>query len=149
MSEIEFAKRVAGMNGSFIDEIMSLLPQRGGRGRDEVISFGAGSPGPDGLPGEAFRELAVPVLSEDQVPALNYGQTEGDAELRSLLLSELANRGVVVAPEQLVITAGAMQGLDLVCKLFVNPGDLMTCTPGIGEIAEILPTRTGSTRGHD
>jgi 2-aminoadipate transaminase len=125
MSEIEFARRVAGMNGSFIDEIMSLLPQRGGKGREDVISFGAGSPGPDGLPGEAFRELVLPILNEDQMPALNYGPTEGDAELRTLLLNELACRGVTVSSEQLVITAGAMQGLDLVCKLFVDRGDLV------------------------
>ena len=125
MSEIAFARRVAGMNGSFIDEIMSLLPQRGGQGRGDVISFGAGSPGPDGLPGKAFRDMALPVLSEDETPALNYGATEGDTELRDLLLNELANRDVTVAPDQLVITAGAMQGLDLVAKLFIDKGDLV------------------------
>ena len=125
MGEIAFARRVAGMNGSFIDEIMSLLPQRGGQGREDVISFGAGSPGPEGLPGKAFRDFALPVLSEDETPALNYGATEGDAELRDLLLNELANRGVTVAPGQLVITTGAMQGLDLVAKLFIDNGDLV------------------------
>lgn len=104
---------------------MSILPQRGGKGRKDVISFGAGSPGPDGLPGEEFREIVTTVLAEDQTPALNYGPTEGDEELRTCLLAELRSRNVVVPPDQLVITAGAMQGLDLVCKLFVNPGDLV------------------------
>lgn len=125
MSGIVFAERAAGITGSFIDQIMSILPQRGGKGRKDVISFGAGSPGPDGLPGEEFREIVNAVLGEDQTPALNYGPTEGDEELRECLLAELRSRDVVVPPDQLVITAGAMQGLDLVCKLFVNPGDVV------------------------
>jgi 2-aminoadipate transaminase len=120
-----FAERTAGITGSFIDQIMSLLPQRGGAGRADLISFGDGSPGPDALPIEAFRELAGPVLAEEECPALNYGPTEGDADLRASLLDLLAHLGTAIGEEQLVITSGGMQGLDLVCKLFVNPGDVV------------------------
>jgi len=87
-----------------------------------VISFGAGSPGPDGLPAAGFHELSAQVLAEDGCPALNYGPTEGDAELRELLLDQLEKHDSAVSPEQLVITAGAMQRLDLARKLFVSPG---------------------------
>lgn len=125
MSPIVFADRVAGITGSLIDQIMSILPQRGGTGRSDVISFGAGSPGPDALPGSAFRELSPVVLAESGLPALNYGPTEGDGELREQLLKQLRSVDAAVAAEQLVITTGAMQGLDLVCKLFINPGDLV------------------------
>ena len=125
VSPVVFSERTAGITGSFIDQIMSLLPHRGGKGRSDVISFGDGSPGPDGLPAQVFRELSDGVLAEQGCPALNYGQTEGDPELRERLLDLLARFDAPVPPEELVITAGAMQGLDLVCKLFVNPGDLV------------------------
>jgi hypothetical protein len=117
-----FAERTTGLTGSFIDQIMSLVPERGGAGRADVISFGDGSPRPDALPIEAFRELAGAVFAEEACPALNYGPTEGDAELRARLLELLAHFGAGVTQEQLVITNGGMQGLDLACKLFVNPG---------------------------
>lgn len=117
------AARAAVITGSFIDKIMSILPQRGGGARADVISFGDGSPGAEALPAADFSLAAQTVFSEPSCPALNYGPTEGDGELREQLLALLARLDGEIRPERLVITAGGMQGLDLVCKLFVDPGD--------------------------
>jgi 2-aminoadipate transaminase len=118
---VRLAKRAAQIMGSPVDSSITLLQAYG----KEVISFGMGSVGPDAIPGAALAELASQVLDDPSNSSFNYGPTEGEQSLRSELLTILHASGQPAEEETLLITTGGMQGLDLVCKLFLNPGDLV------------------------
>src|SRR5208282_867334 len=114
-----FAARAAGMTGSPIDASMSLLQRQ----THDVVRLAMGSPAAKCIPTATFRTL---LAQETERPdAFDYGPTEGDPALRSALTEFLAAHGQPVPPEELLITTGGMQGLDLVCKLFIDPGDLV------------------------
>lgn len=115
------ATRMAQVKGSPVDSSISLLQAYG----KDVISFGMGSVGPDAIPGAALAELASQVLDDRSNSSFNYGPTEGEQSLRWELLTVLRASGEPAGEESLLITTGGMQGLDLVCKLFLNPGDLV------------------------
>ncbi len=116
-----YARREQRIIGSVIDSSTSLL-QRADR---DVVSFATGSTPADALPTHVMRELSSMVLAERTAAALNYGPTEGELGLRAALLELLAGKDEPVDDDQLLITAGGMQGLDLVCKLFVDRDDLV------------------------
>jgi 2-aminoadipate transaminase len=118
---IPYAARARGITGSLIDSSIALL-QRQTR---PVISFAMGSPAADAIPSAAIAAIAATVLADAKAEALNYGPTEGEASLRQALLAFLAECGEPVSAERLMITAGGTQGLDLVAKLFVDPGDIV------------------------
>ena len=130
-----YAARARGITGSVIDSSTSLLADQ----RHDVVRLAMGSPAPEQIPSATFAELLaeLAVAGHD---AFDYGPTEGDHQLRGALRAFLADHGTPVSPEQLLITSGGMQGLDLVCKLFVGPGDLVavespTYTNGTATIA--------------
>lgn len=115
------ARRVGGIAGSPIDDSISLLQRQ----THPVISFAMGSPAHDALPLAPLRAIADELFEGQIADALGYGPTEGEASLRAALRAWLAASGSPVGEEELLITAGGTQGLDLVCKLFVDPGDLV------------------------
>ncbi len=115
-----FAPRVRGITGSVIDASTSLLAAQS----HDVIRLAMGSPAPEAIPSAVFAELLADVATEGE-GAFDYGATEGDPALREALLAFLAEQGAPVRPDELLITSGGMQGLDLVCKLFVGAGDLV------------------------
>lgn len=114
-----FAPRASLIAGSPIDRTIELLDA------PAVISLAMGSPAPETLPRAALAGAALAALGDPSGAALNYAPTPGDPFLRAALLGYLDGRGVCPAHEQLLITAGGMQGLDLAFKLFVGPGDLV------------------------
>jgi 2-aminoadipate transaminase len=116
---MRFAPRAARITGSVIDSTISVL-QRAPR---DTISFAMGSVAPDALPANVLREAATNELGDPA--ALNYGPTEGEHGLRAALTDFLAARGTQVGDRELLITAGGMQGLDLVAKLFVGAGEVV------------------------
>jgi 2-aminoadipate transaminase len=119
VSSPPFAARVAGINGSLIDDSTSLLQRQS----HDVVRFAMGSAAEDAIPTRQLSELMPEVLGAG---ALDYGPTEGEFELRENLSAFLDERDGDAPPaERLLITAGGMQGLDLVCKLFVERGDLV------------------------
>lgn len=114
-----FAARAAGATGSPIDASMSLLERQ----THDVVRLAMGSPAAKCIPTATFRALLAQEAGRPD--AFDYGPTEGDHRLRSALTEFLAAHGQPVSPEELLITTGGMQGLDLVCKLFIDPGDLV------------------------
>jgi 2-aminoadipate transaminase len=115
-----FAARVAGIPGSVIDSSTSLLQAQ----EHDVVRFAMGSPAPEAIPSDALAAIATEALSAAHGDAYGYGPTEGEAALRASLRDFLEQTdGRAPAPESLLITSGGMQGLDLACKLFVDPGD--------------------------
>ena len=131
---LRYAARSARLSGSIIDSSTSILA----RHDHDIVRFAMGSPAPDAIPA---RELAAIAARELAAPAaFDYAATEGDPGLRAALLEMLAAHGRAVDPDRVLITAGGMQGLDLACKLFVEPDALVvvegpTYTNGTATIA--------------
>ncbi len=75
------------------------------------------------LPGEALRRTLRGLSRREEALLTDYGSTRGSAALRRLLMGRFAEEGLEAAPDQLLLTASATQGLDLVCRLLLRPGD--------------------------
>jgi len=112
-----YAQRTRGMSGSAIRELLKLTAQ------PDVISFAGGLPAPDVFPVEAFDEASQKVLREHGSTALQYSTTEGYQPLRELIAGMMSEDGFEVDPDQVLITHGSQQALDLFGKIFINPGD--------------------------
>ena len=78
-------------------------------------------PAPELFPVDGLRDAYDAVLSTDSAGALQYGPTEGYAPLREFLAHRLAQRGIFTTSEEILLTAGSQQGLDLLSKVLVNP----------------------------
>jgi len=115
-----FANRMDGVTGSAIRELFKLM------GDPEIISFGGGNPAKESFPVETVERITADVLKKNGVNILQYGGTEGYLPLREAYLTHMAApRGLGGSVDEVLITTGSMQGLDLACKIFLNPGDTM------------------------
>lgn len=121
MTALPLAARASGLVGSVIDSSTSLLHRQ----THDVVRFAMGSPAAEAIPSRVLAELGAEVLGPDASGAYDYAATEGDPPLREALLSVLRGTTDETTPDRLTVTAGGMQGLDLACKLFVDPGDLV------------------------
>ena len=101
----------------------------------DLISFAPGYPDPATFPWRAFSEIASRLLSGEDPSALQYGATRGFRPLVEALESVLTARGITSAFEQRIITTGSQQGLDLVARVLIDPGDAVLVE---------LPTYTGA-----
>jgi 2-aminoadipate transaminase len=91
--------------------------------RPEVLSFAGGLPAPELFPVEPLKQAFDQVLSESGAQALQYGITEGYVPLREWLVARLGQRGIASSVDQLLITSGSQQGIDLVARVLLSPGD--------------------------
>ncbi len=114
-----FARRMEQMRPSTIREILKVTAQ------PEVISFAGGLPAPELFPVEAVRRAADLVLTQHGSRALQYSQSEGVPQLREWIAAEMGRRGIRARLEDVLVTNGSQQVLDLVGKLFLNPGDVV------------------------
>lgn len=105
------------LHSSAIRDLLAVTAQ------PDVISFAGGLPAPEGFPVEALRESFDAVLRDDGAAALQYGPTEGYLPLRVYLAECMADRGIDASPEQVLITSGSQQALDLIGKALLSPGD--------------------------
>jgi len=112
-----YAQRTQRMTSSAIRELLKLTED------PEVISFAGGLPAPDVFPVEEFNAACGQVLKEWGGLALQYGSTEGYLPLREMIARHTARYGISVGPENILITSGSQQALDLLGKVFINPGD--------------------------
>jgi 2-aminoadipate transaminase len=112
-----FAQRTQAMTSSVIREILKITA------RPDVISFAGGLPAPEIFPVKEFAKACDVVLSEKPAEALQYGITEGYQPLREFLAEKTVREGVAVTAENVMITSGSQQALDLIGKILINPGD--------------------------
>ena len=112
-----YAQRTKGVKSSAIRELLNFTQ------RPEVISFAGGLPAPEVFPTQRFREACAKVLEKQSQVALQYGATEGYEPLRELIARHIARYGIKAKTENVLITSGSQQALDLIGKLFVNSGD--------------------------
>ena len=115
---LPLAGRAKDLVGSMIDSSTSLLASQ----KHDIVRFAMGSPADEAVPADEFRQIAGEILDNS---SFTYGATEGEPRLLQLLVDYLATTPDPSSLDRLVITTGGMQGLDLACKLFVDPGDLV------------------------
>ncbi|HHY92800.1 MAG TPA: PLP-dependent aminotransferase family protein [Firmicutes bacterium] len=124
-----------GPSNTDIAEIMRLSEAEG------VISFAGGFPAADMFRLPEVQEVSARILADKGAAALQYGPTAGFTALREYLAERMERRfGVSTTPEEIVITSGALQGLDLICRVLVEPGDVViTEAPSyVGALQTIL-----------
>lgn len=112
-----YAFRTHALKSSAIRELLKITQ------RPEVISFAGGLPAPEIFPVEKFQEACSSALKNNGPMALQYGATEGYQPLRELLARNMARYGIIAGPENVMITSGSQQALDLIAKLLINRGD--------------------------
>ncbi|MEI8131917.1 MAG: PLP-dependent aminotransferase family protein [Leptolinea sp.] len=112
-----FAQRTQRMKSSAIRELLKLTE------RPDVISFGGGMPAPEIFPSEEIRLACDRILKENSAKALQYGTTEGFNPLRQMITEEATKNGLHCDLENILVSSGSQQALDLLGKVFINPGD--------------------------
>jgi 2-aminoadipate transaminase len=109
------------VHGSFIDETIAIVA----RATRDTVSFAVGSPAREALELVGADELAAAVIRREGASALGYTITEGEPELRALVAEDARARGIEAATEDVLISAGALQGIDLLCRVYLRPGDVV------------------------
>lgn len=112
-----YAQRTQRMGSSAIRELLKLTE------KPDIISFAGGLPAPDVFPIAEFKEACDRVLMENGPLALQYSTTEGYAPLREQIARHTCRYGIRVGPENILITSGSQQALDLLGRIFINHGD--------------------------
>ena len=112
-----FALRTDNIGSSAIREMLKFTSQ------PDVISFAGGMPAPEVFPTEKFKEACDVVLTEMGDNALQYGTTEGYQPLREMIAKNAAKYGIQISADNVMITSGSQQALDLLGRIFINRGD--------------------------
>jgi 2-aminoadipate transaminase len=119
--ETFFSKSTQGAERSVIRELLKLV---GGK----VISFAGGLPDPSTFPADEIRDVVEEVLRTNAARALQYGTTEGDVRLRDELVAWMAKDGITrFTRDDILVTSGSQQALDIVGRILLDPGDVIVC----------------------
>lgn len=114
----EFASRMDRVKGSAIRELFKLVAD------PNIISFGGGNPAKESFPSKDVARIANDILSNESDVILQYGGTEGYIPLRKAIIEKLLPmQGISADMDEILITAGSTQAMDLISKVFLNPGD--------------------------
>ncbi len=114
-----YASRAHAMRASEIRALFAVAS------RPEVVSLAGGMPFVQALPVEMLTQTAVRVLTERGAVALQYGSGQGDVTLREQILEVVGEVGVTAHPDDIVVTTGSQMALDLVTRVFCDPGDVV------------------------
>lgn len=118
-SLLRYAARTFGMSASEVRALFAVAA------RPEVISLAGGMPFVDALPKDEIQAVVRDVLERRGAVALQYGGGGGQLGLRERLVDVMAEEGVEAGPDEVLVTVGAQQALDLLGKLLIDPGDLV------------------------
>jgi len=137
----QLARRADRMNPSVIREILKVTERPG------IISFAGGLPSSKTFPVAEFEAACAQVLKEDPAAALQYAASEGFAPLREMVAEQLRDKAAAaglnwnVDPEQVLITTGSQQGLDLVAKVLIDTGSkiLVESPTYLGAVSAFMP----------
>src|SRR5215204_6125713 len=114
-----FARRTQGMKSSAMRDLMAITA------RPEVISLAGGLPDTSTFPAEDLAALMARVAAGASARALQYGPTDGMDELKACIVQVMAAEGMDVGADELLVTTGGQQVIDLVCKTLIDPGDVV------------------------
>jgi 2-aminoadipate transaminase len=116
-----YATRTAGMTSSEIRALFAVAS------RPEVVSLAGGMPNISGLPLDAVAESLHSLVIERGTTAMQYGSGQGDPVLREQICEVMRHEGVRADADDVVITVGSQQAVDLVTRVFCDPGDVVLC----------------------
>lgn len=116
-----FAERTGVMRSSAMRDLMAITA------RPEVISLAGGLPDTSTFPPKSFAAQMTRIAQESAAEALQYGPTEGFEETKDCILQVMGAEGMLVDPEDVIVTTGGQQAIDLVAKTLVDPGDVVIC----------------------
>jgi 2-aminoadipate transaminase len=116
-----FAERTSVMRSSAMRDLMAITA------RPEVISLAGGLPDTSTFPPKSFAAQMTRIAQESAAEALQYGPTEGFEETKDCILQVMGAEGMLVDPEDVIVTTGGQQAIDLVAKTLVDPGDAVIC----------------------
>ena len=116
-----FAERTGVMRSSAMRDLMAITA------RPEVISLAGGLPDTSTFPAATFAAQMTRVAQESTAEALQYGPTEGFEETVDCILEVMGAEGMLPDPDDVIVTTGGQQAIDLVCKTLVDPGDVVVC----------------------
>ena len=115
----QYAQRTRGLSSSAVRALFAVAS------RPEVVSLAGGMPFVSALPMDAIAETTARLIRERGNVALQYGSGQGDPALREQILEVLAPVGVESHPDDIIVTAGSQMALDLVVRVFCDPGDVV------------------------
>src|SRR4051794_35024468 len=116
-----FARRTQVMRSSAMRDLMAITA------RPEVISLAGGLPDTSTFPSDSFAAQMTRIAHESSAEALQYGPTEGFEETKACILEVMGAEGMAPDPEDLIVTTGGQQAIDLITKTLVDPGDPVIC----------------------
>jgi 2-aminoadipate transaminase len=116
-----FAERTSVMRSSAMRDLMAITA------RPEVISLAGGLPDTSTFPAGTFAAQMTRIAQESTAEALQYGPTEGFAETVDCIIEVMGAEGMLPDPDDVIVTAGGQQAIDLICKTLVDPGDVVIC----------------------
>ena len=114
-----FAQRTRVMRSSAMRDLMEITA------RPEVISLAGGLPDTSTFPPESFAAQMTRIAQESSAKALQYGPTEGFAETREVIGQVMGAEGMKPDPDDIIVTTGGQQAIDLICKALIDPGDVV------------------------
>jgi 2-aminoadipate transaminase len=116
-----FAARTGVMRSSAMRDLMAVTA------RPEVISLAGGLPDTSTFPAGTFAAQMTRIAQESTAEALQYGPTEGFAETVDCIVEVMGAEGMLPDPDDVIVTTGGQQAIDLICKTLVDPGDVVIC----------------------
>ncbi len=116
-----FAARTGVMRSSAMRDLMAVTA------RPEVISLAGGLPDTSTFPAGTFAAQMTRIAQKSTAEALQYGPTEGFAETVDCILEVMGAEGMLPDPDDVIVTTGGQQAIDLICKTLVDPGDVVIC----------------------
>ncbi len=116
-----FAARTGVMRSSAMRDLMAVTV------RPEVISLAGGLPDTSTFPAGTFAAQMTRIAQTSTAEALQYGPTEGFAETVDCILEVMGAEGMLPDPDDVIVTTGGQQAIDLICKTLVDPGDVVIC----------------------
>lgn len=118
--DYQFSDRISSLKPSAIREILKATSQ------GDVIPFAAGNPAPEAFPVDDVRKITADILANDPITALQYGISEGYSPLRNTIKAYMAEKyGVGSEDDDIIITSGAQQVIDLTAKVLLNEDDVV------------------------
>jgi DNA-binding transcriptional MocR family regulator len=114
-----YAERTRGLTASQVRALFAVAS------RPEVVSLAGGMPFVSALPLDAIADTVARLIRDRGAVALQYGSGQGDVTLREQILDVMAPVGVEAHPDDIVVTAGSQMALDLVVRVFCDPGDVV------------------------
>src|SRR5689334_903376 len=114
-----FAERTKVMKSSAMRDLMALTE------REEVISLAGGLPDTSTFPPDSYASLMRTIAADSCAKALQYGPTEGFAPLKQCIVEVMDAEGMTIDADEVLVTTGGQQVIDLVCKTLLDPGDVV------------------------